>query len=122
MKAYDIVKNALQLLGYTAADGNAQLDSRLKTKAVPVVNQVYSDLWRICKEGEFTPIKSLQEEIELPERAVNDAVIYGVCMFMAQSESDGDTQQLYSHLYNKKRASLSRLETVEDRLARGVDE
>ena len=127
MTGYDIIKKAMELLGYTASNGNLQLNARISSKSLAVVNVIYSDLWHVCYGGEtdcfasarndikeFVPLENIHEEINLPERAINDVMIYGVASFIAQSESDGDQQQIYTTLYNQKRASLSKKETVQD--------
>lgn len=121
MKAQIAVNTAINLLGYDGQSGSSQLSSRLTKKAVTTVNRVYSDLHRICGEGDFKPITSLNEEIKLPERAVNDVLIYGLAMFFAQSESDGEAQLLYRALYNQKRTSLTRISTIKDVLPRGEE-
>lgn len=121
MTGQQILKTASELLGYNDANGNFLLSARITNKAVTVVNRIYSDLWRICNDTEFVPIKSLQEEIKLPERALNDVMPYGVAMMIAQGESDGDQQQIYSVLYNRKRASLSKKELIQDVLPRSED-
>ena len=121
MTGQEILKTASELLGYNDANGNFLLSARITGKAVAIINRIYSDLWRICNDAEFTPIKSLVDEIVLPERALNDVMIYGVAMMIAQSESDCDQQQIYSVLYNRKRASLSKIETIQDVLPRSED-
>ncbi len=116
-----MLKKAAEMLGYTNANGNLQLSARITSKGLTLLNLVYSDLWRICNRGEFQPLNRLQTEITLPEIAINDVMPYGMAMMIAQSESDGDQQQLYSSLYNQKRASLSKKETIQDVLPRCYD-
>ena len=121
MTGHEAVKKAAEMLGYTAANGNINLSARLAAKQLTLLNLVYSDLWRVCETGEFVPLKLLQDEIQLPERALNDCFLYGLAAFMAQSESDGDQQQIYILLYNRKRTGLSRRESIVDVLPRSVD-
>ncbi len=121
MTGQQILKLATDLLGYTNANGNLQLSARIMGKAVVNINLIYSDLWRICYDTEFEPISNIHGEIKLPERVLNDIMPYGVAMMLAQSESDGDQQQLYSVLYNRKRTSLSKKEGIEDVLPRCYD-
>ena len=121
MTGQEIMKTATDLLGYSNANGNLQLSARISGKALVTVNLIYSDLWRVCNDGEFTPLDNIHDDIYLPERAVNDVMPYGVAMMIAQSESDGDQQQLYSKLYNQKRSSLTRKETIKDVLPRCYD-
>lgn len=121
MTGQEILKTATELLGYTNANNNLQLTSRITGKSVAILNLIYSDLWRICNEGEFIPIKTVQDDILLPERALNDVMPYGVAGFIAQSEEDGAQQQVWMNMYNQKRASLSRKESIQDVLPRSYD-
>lgn len=106
MTAKDIVNKAVDLLGYSTVNGNTQIQPRIMNRAVSLVNTVYEDLWGITGEGEFKPITTLSDEIELIGRAA-ECMPYGVAAFIAQSESDGDSQQLWISMYNKKRRTLS---------------
>ena len=112
MKANTLLNNALKMLGYTDSDGNTELTQRIRNKSVVTVNLVYSELWRIFNTGEFTPIKSLSEDIELPEKALSEAFLYGLAMHIARSENDGDPQQYFAYLYNAKRAGLAQYDKV----------
>lgn len=112
MKAKELLNDTLKMLGYTNADGNAELSGRIMNSAVVTVNLVYSDLWLACNNGEFEPIKSLSDEIKLPKKALGDVFMYGLAMHIARSENDGDQQQYYTMLYNAKRAGLTKYETV----------
>ena len=118
MRASEILNDALKMLGYTDSDGNVELTGRIRNRAVVTVNLVYSDLWRICNDGEFEPISSLSDEINLPEKATGDIFIYGLAMHIARSENDGDQQQLFTMLYNSRRASLSKYDKVKNAIPR----
>ncbi len=121
MKASEILNISLKMLGYSESNGNVKLTQRIRNKAVVAINLVYSDLWRVLGKCDFKPIKSVSEEIKLPEDIINDVFVYGVCMHIAQSESDGDNQQFYSALYNRKRTSLSQIGGYKDVLPRCDD-
>ena len=121
MTGQQMIEKSEILLGYTASNGNLQLSARITGKALMIVNQVYSDLWRICYDEAFIPLENIHSEIALPERVLNDVMPYGVAMFIAQSESDGEQQQMYSFLYNKKRAGLNRKEQIIDVMPRSCD-
>ena len=121
MTAQKAVNTALNMLGYTGSTGNSQLSTRLMNNAITFSNLIYSDLHRICGKDEFEPITTLNDELKLPERAVNDVFIYGLAMFFAQSESDGESQLLYRALYNQKRTSLTQVSTIKDVLPRGEE-
>ena len=101
------LNNAMALLGYS-------LNERIGAKAVSLINLVYSDLWHICGEGEFEPLKSLKQRVNLPKRALDDVFVLGLAMFLAQSEEDTEQQSFYSYTYAQKRASLSKIDKITD--------
>ena len=107
MKAKEILNNTLKMLGYSDSDGNVELTNRIRNDAVVTINLVYGDLHRAVGSGEFEPIKSLDEEIKLPQKALGDVFMYGIAMHIARSENDGDQQQYYTMLYNSRRAGLT---------------
>ena len=117
MTAREIVNHAVNLLGYSTANGNTQIIPRIMNRAVSIVNTVYEDLWGITSEQEFEPIKALNDEVKLTGRALG-IMPYGVAAFIAQSESDGDSQQLWMLTYNKKRRGLSQAYTRVDTMPR----
>ena len=110
MTGTEALNKSLTMLGYSNSNGN--LVTRLKERSLVLINLVYSDLWRIYKESDFKPLEKLSDKIDLPERALNDVFLYGLCMFLAQSESDADNQALWSRLYNQKRTSLSKRQKI----------
>lgn len=114
MKASEILNNTLKMLGYSDKDGNVELTSRIRNSAIVNINLVYSDLWRACKTEVFEPIKSLNDEIMLPKKALGDVFMYGLAMHIARSENDGDQQQYYTMLYNAKRAGMTGYTTVKN--------
>ncbi len=114
MKAKELLNNALKMLGYTNADGNAELTTRIRNSAIVTVNLVYSDLWKTTSREAFKSIKSLDDEILLPQRVTDECFLYGLAMHIARSENDGDQQQYFAHLYNAKRAGLTNYERVKN--------
>ncbi len=114
MKAKELLNNTLKMLGYTNADGNAELIGRTRSNAIVTVNLVYSDLWKTASKEPFEPIKSLEDEIKLPQKATDECFLYGLAMHIARSENDGDQQQYFAHLYNAKRAGLTKYEKVKN--------
>lgn len=112
MKASEILNNTLKMLGYSDSDGNVELTQRIRNGAIVNLNLVYSDLWRAAGSGDFEPVKSLDDELNLPAKALGDVFMYGLAMHIARSENDGDQQQYYTMLYNAKRAGLTEYTTV----------
>lgn len=120
MKAKEIINNALKLLGYTSSAGNEQLTARIVSKAIPIINVVYSDLWPKEHTEDFEPASKMDDEIKLSNKAAT-VMTYGVAAFIAQSENDGDNQQLWMTIYNKKLSTLTVISTRKDVLPRSWD-
>lgn len=106
----DVWERALRLLNYT--DGNGRLDggqyAELFKRALALVNQIYGELWFLEQEGAFRELTDLSQPLRLTVRSVHDVAPYGVAMLLAQTESDGDSQQLFAALYNQKRSAVNR--------------
>lgn len=106
----DVLERALRLLNYT--DGAGRLDGQqyaeLFKRGLALVNQIYGDLWFLEREDAFCELIDLSAPLRLSSRCVHDVAPYGVAMLLAQSESDGDNQQLFASLYNQKRSALHR--------------
>lgn len=114
MTGSEMMKKALVLLGYTDSTGEISGEQRFRSRALTVLNGVYSDLFYIKHSDGFVPLNKITDNIELSERELNDVMPYGVAAFLAQSESDGDMQQTFISLYNSKRAALTKSEAVGD--------
>lgn len=121
MTVKDIYLKALVLLGYVNTNGDISGQQELQKQCVAAVNQIYAEVFFAIGRKEFEPINSSDDEIDLPERILHDIMPYGVAMFIAQSENDGDSQQLYANIYNKKRASVRAINCVQDVMPRGSD-
>lgn len=114
MTGNDVIMRALLLLGYSDSQGNVSAEQRIKSRSLPILNAIYADLFYIFHKDGFLPLSSLSETVCLPERVLQDVMPYGVASFLAMSESDGDNQQLYTALYNRKRVGLNQKSTVAD--------
>ena len=121
--AREIFERAMQLCGYINGDGvpDRLRDADIFKRALPIVNQIYVDMFFVEQpEGEFLPIRSMDEAIPLSVRCVNDIMPYGVAMLLAQAEGDATTQSVFSYAYNQKRGSGVRGQhTIADVLPRG---
>ncbi len=105
----EVRDRAWRLLNYTDGDGriDATLYADIAARSLALVNQVYADIvYALCQTG-FQELASLTDEIDLPERIVNDIMPYGVAMLTAQTIGDADNQSLFADLYNQKRAKLT---------------
>lgn len=118
MKANEILNNTLKMLGYTESDGNVQLTQRIRNSAITNINLVYSDLWKTVSKEPFECIKSLDDEIQLPQNILSECFLYGLAMHISRSENNGDQQQYFSYLYNSKRAGLTHYERLKNAIPR----
>ncbi len=114
MTAGQVFSKAMTLLGYRDA---AHCDI-LKSRATVILNAAYVDICRVVGV-EYEPIKSLSDRLLPDDETVIDVMVYGVAMFIAQSEGDAAGQAVYCELYNRKRASLATVEKIVDVLPRG---
>lgn len=121
MTARDMIKNALKLLGYTEANGNSELPSRIINRAVPLINIIYSELSHIEDVSDYEPIKTLTDELKLSERVLSEVMPAGLAMLIATGEGDGVEQQLWTDIYNRKKAILTRIEERADGLPRSFE-
>ena len=119
MTGNEIFRQALALLNYTDPDGgiNAVNNADLHKRALPLINQIYADLWHIATDALFTPLSSLTQEISLESYVVNNIMPYGVAMLIAQTCGDADNQAMYSSLYNQRRPAAQNIShRIEDRM------
>lgn len=109
MTGRTVWNNALAVLNYTNSDGNvsAQLNADLNKRSLVIVNQILADLQHVS-DAPIVPLESMNDEIRLCAEAA-PVMVYGVAMLVAQSESDGDNQQMMATLYNQSRNRLPRL-------------
>lgn len=103
----DVLVRALMLLNYT--DLCERMDDirepLFEDRGLAAVNQIYGDLWYTGRDDPFLPLTSLDEPVLLNDRQTKDVMPFGVAMLMAMSEGDGDNQQIYATIYNRKRAA-----------------
>ena len=108
MTAKDVYTIALGLLGYTD-------NPDFQRKAVPITNKVYLDLHRICNGTEdFEPIKTLNEALDLPDKALRSVMPSGVAEMLALGEGDGELQQYFANDYDRGKAKINSIDTIQD--------
>lgn len=116
MTASAIIKQAVDLLGYTSM---GDTEERYMANAITAINSVYADLFYLHKNTGFKRITSAADTLDLDERLLVDVMPYGVAAMLAQTMGDGDSQQYYATMYNLKRKALGNT-TIED-VIEGVD-
>ena len=114
MTAANIFSKAISLIGYT---GDSHIES-IKQRAISLINAAYIDVCR-AKNIEFEPIKALSDELLVDEKLALDVLIYGLAMFIAQSEGDDEISAFFCDLYNRKRGSLATSDRIIDVLPCG---
>lgn len=109
MTGQELLEQALYLLNYT--NNRGEIDTRnsqeLLRRGVPIINAVLADVLPIAGEP-IAAIGSLSDTVPVAEEIAAAVMPYGVGMWLAQSEADGDNQQLMSALYNQKRNAIRR--------------
>lgn len=109
MTGTEVIERALSLLNYT--DPRGRVDPRqtaeLHGRCLPLLNMILADLLFIQRKP-LVEMKSPTEELPLDDATALGVMPYGVAMLFAQSENDGDSQQLYAALYNQKRNTVTR--------------
>lgn len=113
MIATEILNNALNLLGYSENNANSNLTQNIRSQAIPIINLIYAELSRNC-DLKNTLIKSLNDEIKLPERVLSEIMPCGVAMYIANTLGDSGAQAFWGAEYNSKRATLSQLTQIVD--------
>ena len=109
MTGTDVITRALSLLNYTDRRGavDASQTSEFFRRGLPLLNAILADLLFIQRKS-LTEMKSASDEVPLDEATTTGVMVYGVAMLMAQSENDGDNQQIFALLYNQKRNTVTR--------------
>lgn len=119
MTGYEIYRQALALLNYADADGNATADADLHRRALALVNQIYADLWHISTDKRFEPLTALTQRVLLDSHVLTNVMPYGVAMLIAQTDGDADNQAIYAALYDRRRPSVCcAISRIEDRSPR----
>jgi len=106
MTGLNMFDKVMLLLGYSGANGEISGKDELLTRGLAAINQIYSDLLYIGGNDDFVPLLDINDEINLPPKALYDVMPYGVAMFLAAAEGDGDNQQIFAESYNKKRVGV----------------
>lgn len=120
MTGMNLFDKAMELLGYTSADGISGKEDMLK-RAITLINQVYAELYYAFvqvpgEKDEFEPLANILDVVNLPKNVLTDIAPYGLAMYLAQSESDADNQSLYANIYNQKKVRGKKVTVIKDRL------
>jgi hypothetical protein len=121
--AREVLERAMQISGYVNGEGapDRLRDADIYKRGLALVNQIYTDMFFAeTPDGEFLPLASMEDEIPLSARCVNDIMPYGVAMLIAQAEGDATNQSIFSYAYNQKRAGgVKGVRAIADKLPTG---
>jgi len=108
MNGYDIYKKAIARLGIDSGD-EITLDNTGFLHILECTNQILHDL-------KLNPVKELSEEI-MHDASALEAICCGVTMLLALSEGETEKNQIFTAIYNAKRAALlGKTSHIEDTL------
>ena len=113
MIALTIIESAMALLGYDTLQRAGSVKD-IDENAISALNAVYADLYFLFNKEGFNKITTVQDVVNLPQKALYDIMPYGVASFMASFQGDSDSQQYFSKIYNLKRKSFVQEEAVTD--------
>ncbi len=108
MNGYDLYKKAILRLGFNPEDKRILQEGQL-ARALEIINQIALDLKQ-------EPLSELYEELAF-EKDVLEALCCGVAMQLSLIEGEVGKNQVWTVIYNAKRASvLGNVGLVEDTL------
>ena len=111
MNLQQVYNEAMKLLGYTNQDGVIDNDNSAH-KILAIGNAILVEI--TPKSQDFTRLTSITEEIPLTERVIMDCFVYGVAMWLALHNNDGDNQQIFASLFEQKKHNLISYEEITD--------
>lgn len=100
---------AMKLCGYTNQDGVIDSDNTLP-KLLAFGNSILAEL----TDGKFEPFQTYDDEIPLDRKTIYDCFLYGIGMWLALHNNDGDTQQIMASLYEQKKHNITKHYIIED--------
>lgn len=113
MTLHEAFYESMKLCGYVGGDGVIDNDNTLP-KLLCFGNSCLSEL----TEGEFQPFETIDDEIPLDNRVIYDCFVYGLAMWLALHNNDGDTQQIMASLYEQKKHNITKSYTIQDTFLR----
>ena len=109
MTGQEVLDRALHLLNYTDSKGDlsALQNADIYKRGLTVVNTVLADVQH-CSGGLYQPVSVMTDPLPVAEETAARVMPCGVAMLIAQSEGDGDSQELMTDHYNRLRTSVPR--------------
>lgn len=111
MNGYELYKKALTRLGYNSSDNETVFSDSRMIRAKELINQILCDLKQPLIDELSANIKVSVE--------IAETLCCGLAMLLSLCEGDGTKNQLFTDIYNAKRASvLAEISFIEDTLPR----
>ncbi len=109
MTGEELMLQAMQLINYTDPRGEIDRSQTAEQwhRGLMLVNTLLADVMPI--EGkQLQRMTRLEDTLPVCDHTAMAVMPYGLAMLLAQSEGDGDNQQLMAAIYNQKRSSIRR--------------
>lgn len=97
MTGYEVIRRAMNLLGYSAQEGDPCESGKTALKGFEIIKQLTADLRCDC-------IASLSDSFNI-SAAKEEALCYGTAMLLALTEGDANKNRIFSEIYNAKRGT-----------------
>lgn len=109
MTGDDLMLQAMRLLNYTNPRGDIDRlqAAELFKRGLTMVNLLLADVMPI-EGNEIRLLEALTDPLPVSDHTAAAVLPYGLAMLLAQSEGDGDNQQIMAAIYNQKRGSIRR--------------
>ncbi len=116
MTAYEIFFAAAALTGYDGMIGENSGKDELLSKGLAACDRIYSDLHYAVygDSAARTKLNSMNDEVILPQRVLDDIMPYGVAMLLSLWEGDGENNQIWTQIYNEKRGTITKISKISD--------
>ena len=111
MTGYDLLKKSLLRLGYENLKGESFFE-----RGIEAINQ-------ICNDLNVEEINNLADVISTTNEGI-ECLVIGIAMILSFAEGDSEKNQIFTPLYNAKRASfLSKIDYIVNKMpvAEGSD-
>lgn len=117
MTGYDISTRVFNLSGYQNSDSHPESNPLILKRMPDIINQICADL-------KIPPIEELTDTVNANDKQL-EALCYGSAMLLAVSESEVEKNQLFTQIYNAKRAAVlcgnGKIEDILPSVSHGVD-
>ena len=108
MTVKELINNALQRIGVSLQNGSEELYKEINQKALPIINDIYFDIYTKVNDSFFKELKTLSDTIDLPQGAMI-TLLNGVCAGLCLVINDTEKYSFFSSLYQSGRLKLTKI-------------